>query len=94
MELDTNEPGVLLEFDNLHTLAEVVLADEVETGILQLLDVLWVHLVTAAVRLIDGSALKSVEDGMVDLLDKIYLRSKYYAYVLIFPQFPEKKSAV
>lgn len=32
-----------------------------ETCILQLLDVLWVHLVTVAVTLIGGSALKSVE---------------------------------
>lgn len=52
MELSSNEVRVLLELKDLHALARLVLADEVEAGLLQLLNVGGVGLVAVAVSLL------------------------------------------
>lgn len=53
VELHTDEPLVVLEFNNLHTLARVVLADKGQTSLLELVDKFGVNLVTMAVSLPD-----------------------------------------
>jgi hypothetical protein len=57
VELHADEVGVLFELHNLHALAEVVLADKVETRLGQSVDVLRVDLISVAVTLQDLASL-------------------------------------
>lgn len=51
--LDTNKVGVVLDLDNLHAPAGLVLADKRQASLLELLDVGRVHLVTVSMAFID-----------------------------------------
>ncbi len=51
--LDTNEPRMVLDLHNLHTLTLVILANEVQSTLSQTINVLWVDLVSVAVSLED-----------------------------------------
>ena len=53
MELHADEPRVVLDLDNLHAHALLVLADKVETALLQLVDVAGVDFVPVPVALED-----------------------------------------
>lgn len=71
VELDTDEPGVVLDLDNLHTLALGVLSDERETGLLNLLDHVGVDLVTMTVALLnlrDGGSVQTTQTRPLGVL--------------------------
>lgn len=65
VELGSDEVGVVLELKDLHALASVVLADEVQAGLGELLDVSRVGLVTVAVSLLHrvGLAVQGAQLG-------------------------------
>lgn len=53
VELHADEPLVVLEFDNLHTLAAVILTDKAQPSLFELVDEFGVNLVTVTVSLPD-----------------------------------------
>lgn len=61
VELNPDEPGVVFEFNDFHPLALVVLANKVQSGSLETVDILGIDLVPVTVTLINGSTVKSVQ---------------------------------
>jgi hypothetical protein len=53
MKLNADIPGVIFQFNNLHALARVVLADEIESSLLQPVHIVRVHFVAMSVALFD-----------------------------------------
>lgn len=53
MKLDGDIPGVIFQFNNLHALARVVLADEIESSLLQPVHIVRVHFIAMSVALFD-----------------------------------------
>lgn len=51
MKLDPDIPGMIFQFDNLHALARVVLADEIEPDFFQAVHIFWIHFVAMSVAL-------------------------------------------
>lgn len=75
MELGAHEVRVVLDLEDLHTLAGLVLSDKVETSSLELVDILGVDLVTVTVSLlnllvatVEGTDLGPLTVGLEDSL--------------------------
>lgn len=51
--LHTDEPWVVLQLDDLHTLALIILSNKVQSTLGQTINVLWVNLVSVTVTLVD-----------------------------------------
>ena len=61
VELHTDEPRVVFKLDDLHAHAGLVLADEGETLLLELVDVVGVDFVAVSVTLVDALVVQAVE---------------------------------
>ena len=54
MVLDANIPRVIFQFNDLHTLAGIVLTDEIESSFLQPLNIVWVNFIAMSMPLFNN----------------------------------------